>query len=195
MDTLVVNFVGAPSSGKTTLAALTYGTLKLKGYSIEYVPEYAKHLVWTKQFELLNNQHYVSKTQYEFLKSVNHQVKIIITDGPLLAGLYYNEYNKDNLSNANMVGTIIEGWMGEFDNMYIMVKRNHPFEEQGRVHSESESTLIHQGFIDLMGRLGIEYDIGSSTTDDVIKIVAKIEARLEVPTRGPTTTEPLPLNH
>jgi hypothetical protein len=44
--------------------------MKIKGYNIEYVPEYAKQFVWMKDFETLNNQHYISTQQFKLFKSM-----------------------------------------------------------------------------------------------------------------------------
>lgn len=191
METLVVNFVGAPSSGKTTLAALVYGLLKLKGLAVEYVPEYAKHLVWTNQLDLLNNQHYVSKTQYDFMKAVNGQVQVIVTDGPLLAGMFYNEYNKENLSNVEKTGKLIQSWISDFHNRYFLVKRKHPYEVKGRVHTEEESEEIHKGIISLLNREGISYTECASTQVDVEMIVEKVLKSIDTGNLGLSLAKPV----
>ena len=53
--TFVINFIGAPGTGKTTICSLVFAHLKIAGYVVEYVQEYAKKLVWEGQFEILNN--------------------------------------------------------------------------------------------------------------------------------------------
>lgn len=59
--TKVINFIAGPGAGKTTLACLFFAQLKLKGYVCEYISEFAKTLVWEENYELLNDQYYVSK--------------------------------------------------------------------------------------------------------------------------------------
>jgi hypothetical protein len=44
------------------------------------VPEFAKQLVWKKEFDILNNQYYVSTQQYILLKSMDGIVEYVITD-------------------------------------------------------------------------------------------------------------------
>lgn len=97
--TFVINFIAGPGSGKTTICSLVFAHLKIKKYTVEYVQEYAKMLVWTKKFHTLNNQYYVTSKQYNILKSIDTNVNMIVTDGPIIHGLYYNRHNKDNTSN------------------------------------------------------------------------------------------------
>ena len=43
--TKIINFLSGPSAGKSLMAALVYAELKSMHYKVEYVQEYAKHLV------------------------------------------------------------------------------------------------------------------------------------------------------
>ena len=63
--TVVINMLSGPGSGKSTLAAELFVNMKKMGYSVEYLQEYPKKLVWQQKFETLNNQHYVSRKYYE----------------------------------------------------------------------------------------------------------------------------------
>ena len=86
--TILINLLAGPGTGKTTICALLFAKLKLLGYVVEYVQEYAKHLVWTKNYELLNNQYYVTQTQANLMENMIGSVDFIITDGSILHGLY-----------------------------------------------------------------------------------------------------------
>ena len=61
----VINLFGGPSTGKSTLAALLFGTLKSKyDLNCEYVNEYAKDLVYEKRNQiLLKDQLYIFAKQ------------------------------------------------------------------------------------------------------------------------------------
>lgn len=43
--TIVINLLGAPGAGKSTLAALIFSKLKMKNIACEIVTEFAKDLV------------------------------------------------------------------------------------------------------------------------------------------------------
>lgn len=46
---MLINFIGSPSSGKTTLAAATFATLKAEGIPVEYVSEQARVYIAEKR--------------------------------------------------------------------------------------------------------------------------------------------------
>jgi hypothetical protein len=141
--TYVINFISGPGNGKTTMSAYLFVKLKLQRFVTEYIGEYAKTLVWKKDYETLNNQYYVTKTQYDLLKQMNGTVDIIVTDGPLLHGLYYNRHNKDNNSNIDKTEQFILKCHNEFRNINIFLERgNFAYEKQGRIQSEDESKEI-----------------------------------------------------
>ena len=53
MKTLVVNLFAGPGAGKTSCAWEIASELKKRGIVTEYVPEYAKELVWDENYEAL----------------------------------------------------------------------------------------------------------------------------------------------
>ena len=142
-QTYVINIIGGPGIGKTTISALLFANLKIKGYICEYVQEFAKKLVWLKDYDTLNNQFFVSKEQYTLLKQIDGQVDFLITDGPLIHGIYYNKYNKDNNSNTDKVEKFILESIHKFKNINIVLDRvERDYETEGRIQTEQESKDI-----------------------------------------------------
>ena len=171
MQTKVVNFIGGPGIGKTTLCALIFAELKKKGFIVEYVQEYAKHLVWTKDFELLNNQYFVSQTQFKLLDKINGQVQFILTDGPIIQGVYYNKYNPDNMSNVQKVEKYIINSHNKFNNINILLKRGkHKYEEQGRLQNEKEAIEIDNILKNILDENNLKY-LYSLDFDEIIKFI------------------------
>src|SRR5271170_2209535 len=145
----VVNFIGGPGVGKTTISALTFALLKCnnklkeKHVVVEYVQELAKNLVWTKKWDALNDQHYVSRKQYELLKQIDGEVDIIVCDYSLLHGLYYNQYNPDNVSNIDKTNAAVMKWYGEFHNINIFLNRGaFEYEKSGRYQTEDQASQV-----------------------------------------------------
>ena len=50
---IVINLWGAPSSGKSTGASYLFSELKLKGYNVELVTEFAKDLTWEEKSRVI----------------------------------------------------------------------------------------------------------------------------------------------
>lgn len=173
--THIINFISGPGAGKTTLSALLFAKLKIEGYTCEYVQEYAKTLVWTKDFDTLNNQYLVSKHQSELLNQINGKVDFIITDGPLIHGVYYNKYNKDNICNIEKTEQFILDNFRCFNNINIVLKRSdRPYEQQGRIQTEEESRDIDAILRHIMRINGIPFQefAGDETAiEDMIEFV------------------------
>lgn len=180
MKTFVVNIISGPGAGKSVISALIFAYLKLQRYSTELVQEYAKTLVWMKDLNTLNNQYYVTTTQYNLLKQINGKVNFIVTDGPLIGGLYYNLHNPDNTSNVEKTQKLILDSHNSFNNINIFLKRgDFSYEKDGRLQSEEEAKEIDIILKHLLRQNNIKYDIfDSNATDENIKkitdyIVAK----------------------
>ena len=170
--TYLINFISGPSSGKSCMAALVFAKLKIKGYIAEYVQEYAKILVWTKDFDTLNNQYYVTKKQYELFKEISGNVDFIVTDGTILHGLYYNRHNKDNISNIEKTEKLILEKNNEFNNINIFLDRgNIKYETQGRIQTEDEAKEIDIILKHMLKQNGISYKIFLSDIKTVDEIV------------------------
>ncbi len=179
MQTYVINLIGGPGLGKTTMCAILFAELKLKGYNIEYVQEYAKHLVWTEQFEELNNQYHVSQQQYKLLSCIVGKTQIIITDGPLLNALYYNRNNKDNICDISKTEKFILDSYSKFNNINLFLERgDFKYEQAGRIQNETESREIDTIMKHIFRQNDISYN---SIKPDVCKenissIVALVES-------------------
>jgi len=142
-QTYVINIIGGPGIGKTTISALLFANLKIRGYVCEYVQEFAKKLVWLQDYDTLNNQFFVSKEQYNLLKQIDRHVDFLITDGPLIHGIYYNKYNKDNNSNIDKVEKFILTSINKFRNINIVLDRvDRDYEKEGRIQTEEEAKDI-----------------------------------------------------
>lgn len=171
-NSVVINFVGGPGSGKTALCCLLFAELKMRGLKVEYVPEFAKTLVWTQQFELLNNQHYVTMQQSDILKAVYGKVSVVVTDGPIVHGLYYNRHNSGNYCDIEKVENLIIDKMKSFNNIYIHVtKGDFPYEKCGRLESESQSTLIGEEMKTILHKLNLPYKCIVSGRDAITDIL------------------------
>ena len=174
--TYLINLIGAPGIGKSTMAAFIFVKLKLlNGYAVEYVQEFAKTLVWKKDFDTLNNQYYVTSQQYKLFSQMNGVVDYLVTDGSILHGLYYNRHNLDNTSNIDKTEKFILNCNNKFNNINIFFEwGNFAYEKQGRIQTEKESKEINVILKHLLDQHKISYKTFVSTVDNVGPIIEHI---------------------
>ena len=142
-STVVINAFGGAGAGKTTACLHIAAELKKRGYVAEYVPEYAKELVWDKNFELLDgsekNQRIILNEQRKRLDRLIGQVDFVVTDAPLLLnGVYLKETdNKEEYCKK-----LLEDF-NAYNNFNFVVKRDPAnFEQEGRIHTLEESISV-----------------------------------------------------
>ncbi len=142
--TYIINLIAGPGVGKSVMASLVFAKLKIQGFNAEIVPEYAKQLVWTEEFELLNNQYHVSYYQNKLLKALDEKTDLIITDGCLLHGLVYNMINQNNTSDKDKTHNAILEWFHNSKNINIYLERNTNinYQQEGRTQSKEEAHHI-----------------------------------------------------
>jgi len=176
MKTYLVNLIGGPASGKTCLAALLFAKLKIQGYIVEYVQEVAKGLVWMEDYEMLNNQYWVSQKQFNILNCLQEKVQFIITDGCMLHGIYYNRNNEGNVSNVDKTEKYIWDCYHKFHNINIfLIRGDYPYEQAGRQQSEEESRCIDSFFLDLLKKRNLPFESfkAKPEVDDMIEYILK----------------------
>jgi len=176
--TYVINMFSGPGSGKSTLAAELYVYMKKKNYKVEFLQEYAKKLVWEKDYETLNNQQFVSNKYYKSILAMNGCVDFIILDSSLINGIWYNWNNPDNLSNMEKTEKLIHKYYNEFNNINFFINRgNYQYENLGRIQSEAESRQIDKELRSIVERLDIPYkDINIEDGDAILSIMGELEA-------------------
>ena len=111
VKTIVVNAFGGPGAGKTTCCFDIAGSLKKKGFCVEYASEYAKDLVYDGETKLLGSG--TVDSQRKLLIEQNKRIEryigkadIVVTDSPLILNLMYlkekyPEYEKEVIDMFN----------------------------------------------------------------------------------------------
>lgn len=133
MKTLVVNLFAGPGAGKTTCAWEIASELKKRGIVTEYVPEYAKELVWDENHEALADQEGIFEEQAHRVNRLIGKVDVVVTDSPILFSHIYGENNSEEFSKRI--------WDEHYshNNFNLFINRGSKFEQQGRIHNLEES--------------------------------------------------------
>lgn len=179
--TYTINFIAGPGVGKSVMTSLIFAKMKMKGYNAEIVPEYAKQLVWTEEYELLNNQYHISYYQNKLLKALDGKTDFIVTDGCLLHGLVYNMINPHNTSDKDKTKKAILDWFNSSNNINIYLERNDniEYEQEGRLQNLEEAIHVDNLLKFQLFDNKIDYKKFKSSEDKVHKIIKYIESKIE----------------
>ncbi len=174
-NTLVVNLFAGPGAGKSTCAWRLAGELARQGLRVEYVPEYAKELVWDNRMDLLDgsleHQRMIFEEQSRRIRRLDGKVDVIITDSPiLLSSLYIKE------SSPEFDAEVRERFLKQ-NHFNLFVNRGRNFDQTGRIHNEAESLAIDdkiQNYLRSHKIFCIAYD-----RDDIERIAGNIQKTCE----------------
>lgn len=152
---IVVNLLGAPCAGKSTMAAGLFYRLKLLGINAELTGEYAKDLTYSGRFEgsaSLEDQIYIFAKQRARIERLVPHCEIIVTDCPLLIGIsYYREHFPDCFRELLL-------WaFNQHDNLNFFLTRANPYSEHGRRQSEDEAQRVHDDMFTMLRRYQIHF--------------------------------------
>jgi hypothetical protein len=145
--TVIINALGGPCSGKSTLSYGLMSLLKSRGHRAEYVPEYAKELVYRRDFTKLANQFEVTREQDRRLRDLLGQVDWIVHDTALPLGIIYAKPPFDEEWNVRRTWELYDG----YENFTIFVKRVKAYEAYGRNQTEAEAVALDDQIKNLFG--------------------------------------------
>jgi hypothetical protein len=143
----IVDFIAGPGVGKSSLALGLASALMMtnRPFVVEYLPEFAKKLVWQNRGELLKNRFWSSTQQIEeldLLCAPLNNIDIVIFDGSLLLDVAYAEWQKD--PELAEVERFVKPLYYRNKTITIQVERSPdiPYEATGRFQTREESCEI-----------------------------------------------------
>jgi len=176
METLVINLIGPPGTGKSTIAAEIFSKLKWAGVNCELVPEFAKELVWEERQETMKDELYLFAKQNHRLFRVNSKVDVIVTDRPLILSVLYNHlYGDDSIEFSNLVIHEVR----KYRNCNILLNRVKPYTKKGRVQTEEESNKMASKIKTMLDIYREKYTVMDATSESADVIVENILTNLE----------------
>lgn len=165
MAKIVVNLIGGPCCGKSTIASELFSRLKKMGIKCELNIEYIKDKIYQEENLIIHDQLLLFAIQLFKLKSKLNKVDVIISDGTLLNNIIYNkETNKE-------LNSLIVSEYFKFNNLDFFLERGTlPFENYGRIHTLDESLKIDKQIKDIYDKYNAKY-ISIESRDAVDKII------------------------
>jgi hypothetical protein len=174
-DTLIINLLGGPCTGKSTLRAGVFHQLKLREYNVEEVTEYAKDLTWEKRHLAISCQAYVFGVQYREIFRLLGQVDIVVTDGPILSSCIYAtpdyppSFHQFVLDMHNRLNSI---------NYFVIRNRTKTYDLLGRGQTLEEAIQIDYKIQKLLETKGIAFNYIWDTDEVAVKnIVDEVTKR------------------
>lgn len=160
---LIINMFAGPGAGKSTTAAGLFYHLKQRGFNVELVTEYAKKKTFENNEVSLSKQYYISAKQMYYQELAEKSYDIVITDSPILLGLIYSDFLKDDDTDASVYEAHSQFLLKSFNsknNHNIFIKRNDStFSSIGRNQDLVESKNIDSRILNLLDSNGIKYDV------------------------------------
>lgn len=166
----VINLFGGPGVGKSTTAAGLFFLMKLKGYSVELVTEYAKDLVWSHREKTFTDQLYILAKQNHRLHVLKDEVDYVITDSPLLLSNVYRSEDSTKEWTA-----YVKRLFGSYNNRNFIINRVKEYVTGGRNENEEESDVIQTKIINTL--VGWGYRIVDGDYKAPARILELIEQR------------------
>lgn len=150
---IVVNLYGGPCSGKSTLMAGLFYTLKSCGKNVEMSTEFVKDSVYDGNPYPFQDQIYVFANMLKHLRQYDGKVDYVITDAPLLMNSIYGEkelpaFHKLVMEEYNRYNNI---------NYFLERSKDVDFVSSGRINTEKESNDIQKKVKKLLDKNNIPY--------------------------------------
>lgn len=169
-QTLVVNLLGGPGTGKSSVRAGVFHDLKFKGINCEEATEFAKDLTWQKSQFSLQNQIHVFGEQHHRIWKLLGQVDVVITDSPLLLTPIYDSSNNSELTDLALKEFF------KMKNLVFFLKRVKSYNPSGRNQTELEAKEIDQKILTFLNCFGIDYveETGNASCKDrIVNLILK----------------------
>ncbi len=172
---IAINLFGSPGVGKSTTAAGLFHLMKLAGFSVELVTEYAKDLVWAERNKTFDDQLYLLAKQNHRLHILRDKVDYLITDSPLLLS---NIYRTDGMLYE--FKEFVFSLFNSYDNVNLLINRVKPYVEAGRNQTADESDEIGEKIKSLLDSENYFYNLIDGDENATKKILEMIQGTFNV---------------
>lgn len=174
----VINIFGGPGTGKSTLAAALFAKMKISGFSVELVSEYAKQMVFEDRGNVLKeDQLYIFAKQHRKLLVLRDTVDYVITDSPFIQGWVYLRQNPGSIYNEVEFGSLIRSTFNSYPNLNIFLEKSDAvkYKQMGRYQDEASAAGVGKSIYYDMKNIGLlinSLNAGDeNNVDNIIKMI------------------------
>lgn len=158
---LVINLLGEAGVGKSVTAAGLFYDFSINGFKAELISEVAKGYAWENQKDstgkilthpVFSQQIFILGKQNRWLERVVGKREIAIMECPLIVGAIYHQ----DPSLKSFIPLVLEQF-NKYNNVNILLERNHIFDPEGRNQKEDEALNIRNKMITFLDDNNIPY--------------------------------------
>ena len=172
-STLVINLIGGPCSGKSTVAAELFARLKKMGVHCELVSEYIKERIYEENHTMPSNQIPIFGMEYYSIVNKVGKVDCCVHDGSFINNIIYKQGENPEFD------TLVISEYKKFINLDFFIERgNIEFEDYGRIHNLKQSKELDKIIKETYNKYNLEY-IEVESRDAVDKMIPIILKKLE----------------
>ncbi len=157
--TTIINILGGPGVGKSTIAAKVFSMLKEQGKEAEYVSEYVKGWAWEKRTPVNYDQFYFFAKQARREYPYFGKVDVIVSDAPVLLTSYYAQVYGTPQQAAlfrSMYLTYADMCQKDGHSMkHYFLRRANPYNPEGRFQTEADANNIDVELRRFVRELGV----------------------------------------
>ena len=172
-NTLIINLIGGPCCGKSTISAELFSRLKKMGIKCELCPEYIKDRIYEDNKTIPTNQIAIFGMEHYGISTKIGKVDCIIHDGSFINNI---EYNCEDNPKFN---ELVVSEYNRYNNLDFFIDRGTiPFEDYGRIHDLEQSKNIDIEIKKLYEKYGLKY-IQVESRDAVDKMIPIILEKIK----------------
>lgn len=179
-NTILLNFLGSPSTGKTSLSAKVFARLKAQDIDCEYVSEYVKGWAWEGRTISPFDQFYIFGKECHNQSMLFNKVKVIISDSPVMLSTFYHLYYNGDNSLSEPCHYFYDRAIREFNiiplNFYLPRKRE--YNPNGRFQTEQQADELALMLKDWLYKEGYNYEELTCDDEDRADLVLNRVLRL-----------------
>lgn len=169
-SSLLVNFFGGPSTGKSDCARILCSLLNRRKITSEYASEYAKKLTWKEDYVTRSNQVLVTATQFDEILTLYGKVRVVVTDSPVIIGIAFPGPCCTPTWEAH-----VKELHDHFKSLNIFLERNPDhYQSEGRTQALEECLEADRKLMDFLDHWQIDYvkvPVGEETVERVLALV------------------------
>lgn len=154
-DTIIVNLVGGPCSGKSTTAAGLFAKMKLHtNKKVEIVTEVIKDYLYDENKMAMQDQVMITAQQNHRLFRLKGKIDFVVSDASLLNGIVYNEFYNDI---ENISSYMAFQLYKQYKNVVFLLPRKPVYDSYGRTQTLEEAKELDRLFVENLEELHIPY--------------------------------------